>query len=182
MKATKLILKVAILALTMPLIANAAQMSSAQINTMYAAPLEESESPDSTSAMNGLPTALMELSLSKSQQEKIFLLLRAQIPQLEGYKKQRSLLIDELHQLSMAETFDDSKVKLVADKLASLEKDMIFNYAKIDNQILVMLTLEQRKQLLEKKLEPPKGLQENKSNYHIHQKTKQIASLNNLSE
>jgi periplasmic protein CpxP/Spy len=173
MKDSKSLLIAAVLALALPLSSHATQINTPQ-NSISPSTLPESELlPDDLPVMSSLPLSLTELNLSKTQQETILSLLSTQIPQVQEYKRQRSLLTAELRQLTMAETFDEVKIKLLADKIASLEKEMIFNFAKIDNQILATLTQEQRKQLLEKILISPKDLQENKSNYRLHQKTKQ---------
>jgi Spy/CpxP family protein refolding chaperone len=155
MKAAKFLLAIPIWALALPLTSNAEPMNKPHCNTLLPMPFEGEESPDGIPAMQGLLPHLAELNLSETQQDKILLLLRAQTPQIQvHYEEQRFKLINEMRKLSSAESFDEVKVKLVADMLASLEKEIIFNHARIGNQIFMILTPEQRKQLLEK--ESPK--------------------------
>lgn len=114
----------------------------------------------------GMPPYLAGLDLSDAQQDKVFALMYPLMPQMREHGKQRHQLMNELHKLSSAEVFDKAKAKQISDKLAGLEKDVMFKHAQIDSQIFAILTLEQRKQLLEKKPFQPVAFHRGASQYH----------------
>ncbi len=100
-------------------------------------------------------------------QDKIFALMYPLMPQMREQGKQHHQLVEELHRLSNAEVFDETKAKQIAEKLASLEKDATFKRAQIDSQIFAILTLEQRKQLSERKPFQSVGFHRSTSQYYV---------------
>lgn len=102
-------------------------------------------------ATRGLPRHLAALNLSDSQQDKVFELIYPQVPQIRQSEKQREQLMVELKALSSSASFDSDKAKQITEKLADIEQEAMFNRAATDNQIFLILSPEQRKQLAEMK-------------------------------
>ncbi|HEY0843312.1 Spy/CpxP family protein refolding chaperone [Methylotenera sp.] len=99
----------------------------------------------------GLPPHLAALNLSDSQQDKVFELIYPQVPQIRQSEKQREQLMSELKALSNSAAFDSDKANQITEKLAAIDKEAMFNRAATDNQIFLILSQEQRKQLAEMK-------------------------------
>lgn len=127
--------------------------------------------PERVALMQYLPLYYLKLDLSEAQQNKIIDLIHLKIPQIWEHEKQRHQLINELRKLSDADIFDEAKAKQSAAKLAALEKDAVFNRAKIDSQIFAILTPEQRKQLLEHKPHLQDDFHKNVSQFHMQLKS-----------
>jgi Spy/CpxP family protein refolding chaperone len=120
----------------------------------------------------GLPPHLAALNLSDSQQDKVFELIYPQVPQIRQSEKQREQLMAELKTLSNSASFDSDKAKQIAEKLAVIEKDTMFNRAAIDNQIFLILSPEQRKQLAEMKSHHADGFSRSRFNHGSDQAKK----------
>lgn len=99
----------------------------------------------------GHPRYLHGIALTNEQEDKIFALNYAEVPKLREQKKQRYVLHQELREVSHAAQFDENKAKLIADKLATLEKDDALNRARTESKVLAVLTSEQREQALKNK-------------------------------
>lgn len=115
-------------------------------------------------ATKGLPPHLAALNLSDSQQDKVFELIYPQVPQIRQSEKQRDQLMAELRALSNSAAFDSDKAKQITEKLAAIDKEVMFNRASIDNQIFLILSPEQRKQLAEMKTHHADGF--SRSRFH----------------
>jgi Spy/CpxP family protein refolding chaperone len=159
MRISKSLRAFGILALITPLVSHSEHQPPMQFG--------EKQFPERMAPLQGLPTQIFELDLSEMQQDKIFALIHPQIPQIWEREKQRHQLINELRKLSDAEIFDEAKAKQSSEKLAELEKDAVFNRAKIDSQIFAILTPEQRKQLLKHKPHLQDDFHKNVSQSHM---------------
>ena len=99
----------------------------------------------------GQPRFLHGIALTFEQEDKIFALNYAEVPKVREQIKQRHALHQELRQVSQAPQFDESKAKVITDKLANLEKEGALNRARTENKVLAVLTPEQREQALKNK-------------------------------
>lgn len=121
--------------------------------------------------MQGIPFQYLDLYLTDVQQDKIIALVHPQLPVTWKMEKQRQQLLEELNKLANVDKFDESKGNEIAEKLAALEKDAVFNRAKIDSQIFAILTPEQRKQLSEHKPHPQDDFHKRASQSHMQLKS-----------
>ena len=119
--------------------------------------------PEGIPPMQGIPFQYLDLDLSDVQQDKIIALVHPQLPVIWKMEKQRHQLLEELHGLGSTDKFDESKANEIAGKLASIEKESIYNHAKTDSQIFAILTPEQRKKLSEHKPYPEAGFRKSSS-------------------
>jgi len=97
----------------------------------------------------GMPMYLHGLTLSSAQEDQLFELMHAQMPNLRNQHKQHRQVVEELHAAARAEKFDEAKVQQLADKAASLEKEKVLMLARQDAKIFALLTPEQRKKARE---------------------------------
>lgn len=95
-----------------------------------------------------MPRFLLGIKLTDEQNDKIFALTYPEIPKKHDRMKQRIQLIKAMQALSSNDKLDENQVKLVAEKLAMLEKEELISKVIIENKIFQTLTTEQRTQLL----------------------------------
>jgi periplasmic protein CpxP/Spy len=95
------------------------------------------------------PRFLRGIDLTDVQKDKLFELNYAEMPTLRSQMKARHQLKQELMQLS--DNYSEEKAKTIADKLATLERDSVLARARHQQQVLSLLTPEQRKQVSENK-------------------------------
>jgi len=94
---------------------------------------------------NGVPPYLHGIALTSAQEDQIFTLMHAQMPDLRNQQKQHHELISEIRATAQADKFDSAKIQQLADKAASLEKNKVLLFAQQDAKIFALLTPEQRK-------------------------------------
>ncbi|HYD60919.1 MAG TPA: Spy/CpxP family protein refolding chaperone [Noviherbaspirillum sp.] len=94
-----------------------------------------------------LPPYLHSIHLDETQRDKIFTLMHAQAPQLRELEKTRMKAQQELAELAMSGQFSESKAKKAADTLARATADIALTRARVDSQIVALLTPEQRSRL-----------------------------------
>ncbi len=92
---------------------------------------------------------LRGLDLTEAQKDKIFELKHAQVPKMREHMKARHQLKRELMQLS--DQYSEDKARAIADQLAAIERDSILARVQHHQQVLNLLTPEQRKQVAENK-------------------------------
>jgi len=105
----------------------------------------------------GVPSHLAALSLSETQQDKVFELMHSQVPKARQAEKQRQQLHVDLNKLSNSGSYDEAKAKQISEKLATIEKEHVLNRAATNHQIYQILTPEQRKRLDEVKTNHEEG-------------------------
>lgn len=89
------------------------------------------------------------IDLTEAQKDQIFELKHAEVPKMRAHMKERRQLKQALMQLS--DNYSEAKAKILADKLATIERDSILARVHHQQQVLNLLTPEQRKQVAEKK-------------------------------
>jgi periplasmic protein CpxP/Spy len=94
-----------------------------------------------------LPHLLHQLDLSEAQKDKVFAITYAEIPQMRENRKQHEKLMEELVATSRTDQFDDKKAQVVADKLATLEKQEALAHARTDAKLYALLTPEQKEKV-----------------------------------
>lgn len=99
----------------------------------------------------GMPHHLMGLKLSESQRDKVFELMHAQAPSLREKAKILHRVEEDLRGLAASPEYSEAKARVLADVSARAMSDMSLARARMDRQILELLTPEQRKQLAEQK-------------------------------
>jgi Spy/CpxP family protein refolding chaperone len=97
------------------------------------------------------PPYLMGLQLSEDQQDKVFAVLHAAAPQFREQMKAARKAHDALRDLAHAVAFDNAKAGALAQSAASAESQLALLHARIDHDIFLLLTPEQRAQLAEKR-------------------------------
>ena len=132
--------------------------------------------PHDVFGAKGLPPHLAALNLSDSQQDKVFEIVYPQVPKIRQSEKQREQLMTELRALSNSATFDSDKAKQLTEKLAAIEQESMFNRASTDNQIFLILSPEQRKQLAEMKQHNAEGFSKSRF-HHDSDQTKKLERL-----
>lgn len=95
------------------------------------------------------PHFLRGINLTDAQKDKIFELKHAEVPKMREHMKARHQLKKELMQLS--DQYSEEKAKAIANKLATIERDSVLARAHHHQQVLNLLTPEQRKQVAENK-------------------------------
>ena len=105
----------------------------------------------------GIPRFLSGIKLTEEQNDKIFALTYPEIPKKHERMKQKMQLIKSIQALSSSEKLDENQLKVVAEKVASIEKEELINNTVIENKIFQILSPEQRAQLIKKQTEEPDG-------------------------
>lgn len=95
---------------------------------------------------HGMMPFLHELDLSEAQQDKIFDIMHALEPQMREKAKAAHKARHELHEMSLSDKFDEARARALADTAARAEADMSLLRARSMQQVLALLTPEQRKQ------------------------------------
>lgn len=89
------------------------------------------------------------IDLTEVQKDQIFQLKHAEVPKMRARMKERRQLKQALMQLS--DNYSEAKAKTLADQLATIERDSTLARVHHQQQVLNLLTPEQRKQVAEKK-------------------------------
>src|SRR5690606_8151867 len=108
--------------------------------------------------------AWKKLNLSDDQKDQIFELRHAQAPVLRTLHKDLKAARAELRELSLADSFDETKAKAASEKLAKAQADIAFQQAKHHAELRSILTAEQRKSLSEMKQQRTKRSSPNTQN------------------
>ena len=89
------------------------------------------------------------LNLTETQRDKVSELRQAVEPALREKSKEVRAARHEMHQLSMSETFDESRAVALSTQAARAEAELNVMRLRLNNQIFNVLTPEQRKQAAE---------------------------------
>lgn len=95
------------------------------------------------------PRFLKGIDLTDTQKDQIFALTDNQVPKMREHMQARRALKKELRALSG--NYSEAKVKVIADKLAVLERDSVLARARHQHSIMNLLTAAQKKQVAENK-------------------------------
>jgi periplasmic protein CpxP/Spy len=92
----------------------------------------------------GMPPFLHELELSEAQQDKIFELMHQQAPVMREKAKAADQAKAALHQLALAENYNESQARTLAQSAANAESEMALLRIRNEQKIYTLLTAEQR--------------------------------------
>ncbi|MCM2564406.1 MULTISPECIES: Spy/CpxP family protein refolding chaperone [Janthinobacterium] len=94
----------------------------------------------------GLPPFLRGIDLSEAQQDKIFAATYAQAPLLREQEKIAFKAHAQLRALAASSAYDDAKASALASTAAQAMAQISLQQARLEQQLLAVLTPEQRKQ------------------------------------
>lgn len=94
-----------------------------------------------------LPPYLRDLKLSDAQEDKIFVIVHAQAPQMREQMKAMKKAHEQMRELALADQYDEGRAKALADTAAKAMSEMSLQRLRTDRQILAVLTPEQRQTL-----------------------------------
>ncbi|NVD97604.1 Spy/CpxP family protein refolding chaperone [Massilia sp. BJB1822] len=103
----------------------------------------------------GEPPFLHGLQLSETQQDKVFAILHAQAPYLREQAKAHEKAARALHDMRLAEKYDDAAAAKQAQAAAQAMANMQLQRVRTDQKLLSLLTPEQRKQIEERRAARP---------------------------
>ena len=95
----------------------------------------------------GLPPFLREVELSEAQQDKVFAATYAQAPLLREQQKIAFKAHEQLRELASSNHYDDAKAVALANGAAQAMAKISLQHARLEQQLLAVLTPEQRKQV-----------------------------------
>jgi protein CpxP len=94
----------------------------------------------------GLPPLLHGIDLSEAQQDKIFAATYAQAPLLREQEKIAFKAHEQLRALAASSAYDDAKASALANTAAQAMAKISLQQARLEQQLLAVLTPEQRQQ------------------------------------
>ena len=94
----------------------------------------------------GLPPFLHGIELSEAQQDKVFAATYAQAPLLREQEKIAFKAHAQLRELAASSAYDDAKAGALASTAAQAMATISLQQARLEQQLLAVLTPEQRKQ------------------------------------
>ncbi len=106
-----------------------------------------------------MPPYLHGLDLNEAQRDKVFEIMHAQAPAMRDRFKAARNVEESLRKLVLSPDYDESKASELAGQAARAMADLTLARARAERQVYELLTPEQRKQLLERKVsgESPMG-------------------------
>jgi periplasmic protein CpxP/Spy len=97
------------------------------------------------------PPYLRGIKLSEEQGDKIFALLHAASPKFRDQMKAAHKAREALHELGESNSFDDAKAQSLSQALASSESQLSLLHTRLDHDVFLTLTPEQRTQIADRK-------------------------------
>lgn len=101
----------------------------------------------------GLPPFLREVELSEAQQDKVFAATYAQAPLLREQQKIAFKAHEQLRELAASNHYDDAKAVGLANGAAQAMATISLQRARLEQQLLAVLTPEQRQQIASRRSE-----------------------------
>ena len=101
----------------------------------------------------GLPPFLHGIALSEAQQDKVFAATHAQAPLLREQQKIAFKAHEQLRQLAASSTYDDARAGALANTSAQAMAQISLLQARLQQQLLALLTPEQRQQVEQRRAE-----------------------------
>ena len=95
----------------------------------------------------GLPPVLRGVDLSEAQQDKVFVATHAQAPLLREQQKIAFRAHEQLRELASSNHYDDAKAVTLANSAAQAMATISLQHARLEQQLLAVLTPEQRQQI-----------------------------------
>ncbi|WP_332859789.1 Spy/CpxP family protein refolding chaperone [Janthinobacterium svalbardensis] len=106
---------------------------------------QQESAPDGPTAP-GLPPFLRGIELSEAQQDKVFAVTYAQAPLLREQEKIAFKAHAQLRALAASSAYDDAKAGALASTAAQAMAAISLQQARLEQQLLAVLTPEQRQQ------------------------------------
>ena len=103
----------------------------------------------------GLPPFLQGIELSEAQQDKVFAATYAQAPLLRAQQKIACKAHGQLRALAASAAYDDARAGALANTAAQAMAKISVQQARLEQQLLAVLTPEQRKQAQQLREEGP---------------------------
>ncbi|MEG1326224.1 MAG: Spy/CpxP family protein refolding chaperone, partial [Janthinobacterium sp.] len=94
----------------------------------------------------GLPPFLHGIELNDTQQDKVFAATYAQAPELREQEKIAFKAHEQLRALAASSAYDDAKASALANTAAQAMAKISLLHARLEQQLLAVLTPEQRQQ------------------------------------
>lgn len=101
----------------------------------------------------GLPPFLHGIALSEAQQDKVFAATHAQAPLLREQQKIAFKAHEQLRQLAASSTYDDARAGALANTAGQAMAQISLLQARLEQQLLALLTPEQRQQVEQRRAE-----------------------------
>lgn len=95
----------------------------------------------------GVPPFLRDVELSEAQDDKVFAILHAQTPMLREQHKIVEKSYEALHEMARSGKYDDAKAVQLTQAAAQAMATLTLTQVRSEQQLLAVLTAEQRKQL-----------------------------------
>lgn len=99
------------------------------------------------------PPYLMGVNLTEEQQDKVFSILHAAAPEFREHMKAARKAHDALRDLGQSVTYDNGKAATLAQAAASAQSQVELLRTRVDHEIYMLLTPEQRARIAEKRRE-----------------------------
>lgn len=100
-----------------------------------------------------MPPFLHGIALSEAQQDKVFAASHAQAPLLREQQKIAFKAHEQLRQLAASSTYDDARAGALANTAAQAMAQASLLQARLEQQLLALLTPEQRQQVEQRRAE-----------------------------
>jgi periplasmic protein CpxP/Spy len=100
------------------------------------------------------PPFLRGIELSKAQKDKLAAIMRAQAPKLREQHKAVADADEALHALARSATFDEGRAAALAQTFGQAIAKAALQQARLEQQVLALLSAEQRQQIERR---PPEG-------------------------
>ena len=99
------------------------------------------------------PPYLMDLALTEGQQDKVFAILHAAAPLLREQAKAERKARDALREFTQSAQYDDGHATLLAQAQAKAESQLWLVRTRVDHDVYLLLTTEQRAQITDRQRE-----------------------------
>lgn len=99
------------------------------------------------------PPYLMDLALTEDQQDKVFAILHAAAPLLREQAKAERKARDALREFTQSAQYDDGHATLLAQAQAKAESQLWLVRTRVDHDVYLLLTTEQRAQITDRQRE-----------------------------
>ena len=103
----------------------------------------------------GLPPYLYGIELSEAQQDKVFAATYAQAPLLREQQKIACKAHAQLRELASSSAYDDARASSLANTAAQAMATISLQQARLEQQLLALLTPQQRKQAQQQREDGP---------------------------
>lgn len=103
----------------------------------------------------GLPPYLHGIELSEAQQDKVFAATYAQAPLLREQQKIAYKAHAQLRELASSSAYDDARASALANTAAQAMATISLQQARLEQQLLALLTPQQRKQAQQQREDGP---------------------------